>query len=290
MDGVIAADPAWETIPIATGFAKLGNGYAEPKQTSVQVCWDAEALHIGMTCEEPDVASLKPTVRDGGDTWLDDGVEIFLQPTPDGTVTQFVVTAAAARGGYEGAPDFLRYQAAAHTGADFYSLEIRIPFELLHATPAVGDTWRGGFCRNTWVTQSGGDKFTSWPPLQARFLEPERFATISFLGPAPDPAQAARASEQLNRAYRAELTRRLRAVAAQGSEYRPTLIEASQDAGFRERAETLLRRWGELDTVLQLASQASVQDVRGLLKSADALKQESYEVKYAYLIAKVLGD
>jgi len=290
IDGALAGDPGWDCIPVVTGFSKLGDGYTDAKQTSVQACWDEDALYVGVVCEEPDAALMKPSVRDGGDTWLDDGVEIFLQRAPDATVMQFVVTAAAAKGGYEGAPDFLKYQAAAHTGADFYSLEVRIPFELLGSAPKTGDAWRGNFCRNIWATKSGGDKFTCWAPLQAKFNEPQRFATLEFLGPAPEADAAQTLTERLNRPYRADLARRLRAVAATAAEYTPTLTEAAGDRRFGEQARGLLARWEQLTAVLKDAEQTPVAELRSLLRGVEALTQESYDVKYAYLIANVLGD
>ncbi len=290
LDGSLADDPAWEGIPTATGFSKLGDGYTEAKQTSVQACWEKDALYVGVVCEEPDAALMKPTVRDGGDTWLDDGIEVFLQPAEDATVIQFVVTAAAARGGYQGAPDFLRYEAAAHVGADFYGLEIRIPFELVGATPRIGDAWRGDFCRNIWTTKSGGDRFTCWAPLQTQFLEPEHYAAIEFLGTPPPAATAQQLTERLNRPYRADLTRRLRALAATGREYTPTLAEAADDERFGEQARALLARWGELQDVLRGADSTPVGDLRHILQGAQALTQDSYDTKYAYLIANVLGD
>ena len=290
VDGVITGDPAWEPIPAVTGFSKLGDGYTDAKQTYVQACWDDQALYVGVICEEPDMARMQLQVRDGGDTWLDDGVEIFLQPRESRQATQFVVTAGGARGGYEGAPNILQYQAAAHAGEDLYGLEMRIPFELLGEPPELGDRWRGNFCRNIWTTHSGGDKFTTWAPLQRRFLEPEHFATIEFAGPPPDATRAAAIADQLNRRYRADLSRRRQAAAARSGEYRPALTEASGHVRYRSGARQLLRRWRELDRTLERTDTVPVSELRGILKGADALIQDSYDLKYAYLTATVLGD
>jgi hypothetical protein len=290
MDGAIVGDPAWERIPTVTGFSKLGDGFSDAKQTFAQACWDEQALYVGVTCEEPDVASLQLKVRDGGPTWEDDSIEVFIQPGEGRPVTQFVVTAGGARGGFEGSPDFLKYQAAAHRGEDSSSLEIWIPFELLEASPKIGDKWLGNVCRNIWATKSGGDKFTCWAPLQTRFLEPERFATIELLGPPPDAGGVAALEDRLNSRYRADLTRRLKASAARGKEYVPALTEASEREEYRARALELLRRWGELQQLQQQARSAPLPDLRRVIKGADALVEESYNLKYAYLIATVLGD
>jgi len=43
---------------------------------------------------------------------------------------------------------------------------------------ASAEPWRIGICRNTYATKSGGDKYTSWPALDSRFLEPHNFAPL----------------------------------------------------------------------------------------------------------------
>lgn len=290
MDGLVTGDPAWERIPSVTGFSKLGDGYTDAKQTYVQACWDEQAFYVGVICEEPDAARMKLHVSDGGDTWLDDGVEVFLQPRGNRQATQFVVTAGGARGGYEGAPDFLRYQAAARAGRDEYSLEIRIPFELLGASPRAGDRWQGNVCRNIWTTDSGGDKFTSWAPLQQRFLEPEHFALINLLGPAPDAERARAISDRLNRRYRTDLSRRLKVAAACSPDYVPVLAEAADHPRFAPRAVDLRRRWRQLERALRHADSAPLSELRRVLKGADSLAEESEDLKYTYLAAVVLGD
>ena len=138
LDGVVTGDAAWARVPIATGFSVLGGSFSESKQTTVQACWDDEALYVGVVCEEPDIARMKLTVRDGGPGWLDDGLELFLQPRAGGQTYQFITTAGAARTGWEGLPDAFKYQAAAAKGDDSYSLELRLPFDLVTAAPKPG--------------------------------------------------------------------------------------------------------------------------------------------------------
>jgi len=290
VDGNVSDDPAWSNMPAATGFSVLGDGFTVAKQTRFQACWDDSAFYLAVICEEPDVAQMKLQMRDGGDTWLDDGVEVFLQPRSGGQVYQFVVTAGGARGSGEGAPNILKYQAASGAGPGSYALEIRIPYELVGATPKAGDQWWGNVCRNIFTTISGGDKFTSWVPLQRRFLEPERFAAINFRGRAPGADEAAAIGEQLNSRYRADLARRLGAVAAQAEEYMPALAEASTDAGFGPKARELRHQWRKLQLVARDTSRGSVGDLREMLRSADDLLKASCELKYAYLIARLFPD
>jgi len=290
IDGDVAADPAWANIPAVTGFTVLGDGFTVAKQTVAQACWDDQALCVAVTCEEPDVARLTQKMHDGGPFWEEDGVELFFQPGESKPVLQFGITAFGAKGGWEGSPDFTKFQAAGKLGADSYCLEVRLPYGVLNATPQVGDKWLGAFCRNIWTTNSGGDKFTCWPPLKTRFCEPESFATLSFRGPAPEPKRAAQISEQLSRPYRTHLVVRLRAALPLSKGYLPALAEAAADEQFGKQAAELQQRWEEMQRLGKEANTAPILDLRHTTASVDALVKASYDLKYAYLIAKLLRE
>lgn len=290
VDGVVKGDPAWAGIPSMTGFSVLGAGYSHSKQTVAQVCWDDEALYLAVTCEEPDAAQLKPTIRDGGDTWAEDSLEIFLHPLPLPQVYQFGITAGGARGGFEGNPDPTKFQAAAKIGEKQYVIEARFPYSLLKGTPQAGGTWRGNICRNIFTTTSGGDKFTSWAPLQSRFLEPENFAFLKFDAGTPSVAEAAAMTEELNAPYRAVLATQIAEAAALGVDYVDTLKQASEDEKFGERARDLLREWRQIERLNREAQQASILDMRVALMRLQVLNVQSYEVKYQYLIYRLLSQ
>ena len=291
MDGEVRGDPAWSSLPAVTGFSVLGDGYAQAKQTVVQACWDPQSLYVAFVCEEPDVAAMKFSVVDGGDAWLDDGVEIFLQPAgPGGQVYQLVVTARGAKSCGEGAPDFTKVQAAAHTGPDSYSLEIRIPHGVLEAQPKTGHRWRGNFCRNIFTTDSGGDKFTTWAPLTAQFLEPEHFGELVFEAAAPDADTLSTLNRQLNDAYRRHLLKSISVVADRAEEYVGVLNEAAGDPEFGREARDLRRRWRRLQRMVRDADSAPVDELRAAALGAGSLSSASYELKYGYLIHKLLRD
>jgi hypothetical protein len=291
IDGEVQGDAAWQTIPSVTGFHALGGGYTDAKQTTAQAGWDDQALYVAMVCEEPDAAELKPACQDSGWTWGEDSVEIFLQPQPPlGPVYQLGVTAGGARGSGENSPDIAKCQAAAKIGTDSYSLEIRIPYEVLGARPVGGDHWKGAFCRNIFVTTSGGDKFTCWPPLQSRFLEPAHFATLAFLAQTLPRAEAVKRTEELNREYRPGLVKRLHEAAAQREEYKPALETARQDEQFGQEARELLDEWRRIERVDQESDQAPIPEIRQALRKVRALARASYELKYEYLLKKLFSE
>jgi hypothetical protein len=290
IDGDVAGDPAWRNIPAVTGYSVLGDGFTMAKQTTAQASWDDDALYIAVTCEEPDAPNLQMTIKDGGPVWSDDSLEIFVRPGANADVLQFGVTAGGAKGAGAGMPDFTKVQAAAKMGDGFYSIELRLPFDVLRVKekPKVGDVWYGNFCRNIFTTRSGGDKFTSWAPLKRQFLEPENFAAFDLLGPAPDVAEAGKISARLNAPFREKLVGMVAAAAAKSADYAEVLKEAAQDPEYGTRANDLRLRWDRVVRLSRTSSEASVWDLRKALVSLDALVHESYDLKYNYLIAKLL--
>jgi hypothetical protein len=291
IDGEVEGDPVWQHIPGATGFRRLGGGYTEVKQTVARACWDDEAFYVSMVCEEPDAAQLKPTIKDWGETWLEDSVEIFVQPEEKGQVYQFGVTAGGAKGGWEGTPDVARCAAAAKIGTNSYSIEIRIPYEVLKTRrPENGRKWRGTFCRNIFTTKSGGDKFTNWSPLQSRFLEPENFATIVFVGNVLALEEARAVEEEINREYRQVIAAQLREASAEAPEYRKVLQEAAEDPVFGDQARALLRQWWRIDRLSRHSASAPLLDLRNALTQTRAAAAASHELKYRYLIHRLFAD
>lgn len=292
IDGDVTGDPAWQAMPAATGFRVLGGGYAQAKQTTIRMCWSADALILGVVCEEPHAASLKPTAKDGGWTWAEDSIEAFLVPVGGGQAYQIGVTAGGAKGSGEGGPDIARCTAAARILEDAYSLELRIPYGVLAASPpAEGTVWHGTVCRNTQtVTPSGGDKFTCWSPLQARFLEPENFAAIEFHERALTLEEAAAETEALNRPYRDTLTGQLTALARRAEDYREALQGAVGHPRLGSRAQELLAAWQRIEAVDRQAEKAAIRDVRQALLSAGTILHASHETKYAALLEKLVEE
>ncbi len=291
VDGDVEADAAWLTVPAVTGFRVLGGGYTRAKQTVARACWDDEAVYVAFVCEEPDAAALAPSIRDWGPTWSEDSIEVFLQSRDAGPVYQFGVTAGGARGSGESAPDILRCAAAARISADSYSIELRVPYEVLRCErPRAGVTWRGAFCRNIFVTTSGGDKFTDWPALQRRFLEPENFADLVFLEETLDAASATALTDRLSADYRATVLTELRAAAARGDEYEDALRRAAGDKEFAGEARVLLRQWRRIERLDRRADEAPLGEIRKALTTAEGLVAASHELKYDFLIAELFRE
>ena len=283
LDGVVVGDPSWADIPGATGFHRLGADYTVAKQTMAYATWDDTNLYVGIVAEEPDVARLQPQAAEGGFCWTEDGVELWLQPPGRGPL-QFGVTAAGTRCTGEGALGLEGWEAKASHTDEAYSLEVRFSFAFLGATPADGEAWHGNFCRNIFTTDSGGDKYTTWAPLAARFLEPEKFPPLVFRARSLTPQAAREAEAGLNAAYRESLLGGLKTLETEAREYAPILDQAMLDPRYRATAAPLRAAW---ETVLALqrdAATASLSDARDVLGRAERLRTDSYELKYKVLL------
>lgn len=288
VDGKVEGDSAWETAPVVTGFAVLGGSYAATKQTLARLAWDEQALYVAVECEEPDAALLKPRVQDGGSTWREDSIELFFRPTSGGPTYQLGVTAGGAKGSGAGNPDIRGVRAAALIAEDAYSVEVALPWTVLHTTPQAGSVLSFNICRNIFTTRSGGDKFTSWAPLKQQFNEPASFARLLLQAEPGSPAQARVSGEQLNAPYRADLLARLRHLAADYPLYRDTLPRAAGHVKFGKPAAQLQKDWEIILRLSRAGDRAGTLPLREALLKTQVLVLSSYELKFRFLIAELL--
>ena len=292
IDGDVRNDPAWRTVPGLTGFYALGGGYTVSKQSTARIGWTDRALFIAVDCEEPDIGLIDDKRGDGGQLWLDNGVEIFIQLPGSSDAFQFIVNTAGARTVGEGSDKVtLRdWTAAATKGEAFWSVEIEIPFACLGVAPSPGSAWRGAFCRNIWEYKSGGDKFTAWPALLNRFLEPEHFAFLEFRARSLSAGEAAKIAQRLNLPYRQHLLRQIEELARAGREYQEPLALAAHEKAFAAEARALDDAWARLAALAARPASASLPEVRKFIAMAKDLKRRSYELKYRSLIERLLAD
>lgn len=290
VDGEVRNDPAWAFIPAVSGFRVLGGDYAVAKQTTAKVGWTSDALFIAVDCDEPDIALIHDTLKDGDELWKDNGVEIFLEVPGRAGVYQFVVNSIGSHAMGEGTVDVAAWQAAAVKGKDFWSMEARIPFSCLGAPPAPGTAWTGAICRNIWEYASGGDKFTTWPSLQHRFREPGNFATLVFEDKTLPAEEAAQITLRLNLPYRQYLSQQVEDLARSAPEYEGVIAKACADDRFKTEAADLRQTWGQVGDLSRNSAQASLPEMRKFVAQANDLKRRSYELKYRFLIEELLRN
>jgi len=292
IDGEVAGDAGWEAVPGVTGFYVLGDGYTLAKQTTAFACYDDANLYVAMVCEEPDVALVQSVMRDGDGVWAEDSVEIFVEPVVHGPVYQFGISAGGARCGFAAATNDGGWEVAARKTERAYAVEAKFPFSLFASAPPAVAAYHVAFCRNIWVYDSGGDKFTSWPALIRQFNEPTSFATLAFQPGVVSAAQTERIEASLNAAYRESLVQKIAALLPEAQEYLPMLERAAADETSRWRSEgrRIIAQWRRLHRLSANAQQASLAELREAASSSTALRQASYDVAYRYLIDQLLAD
>lgn len=290
LDGKIEGDPGWQGVPVATGFFRLGGGYTAAKQTEVRAAWDGRVIYIGIHCEEPDIAVIEPTGKDGGELWAEDGVEIFVRPEGVAGFHQFIVNTAGARRAAGLSDGTLEWQAAASRSADAYTLEVALPLALFGQPVQAGSVWRGNFCRNIFTTQSGGDRFTTWAPLAASFHEWERFARWHFRAEPPDPAAVRPVEARLNGAYRAHLRAEAARLSRRGNEYLPVLRKAMRVPRFQDQAARLIGEWEEAARLRRMGRLAPAYELRRAVATSERLVERSFALKYDYLFWELFSE
>ncbi len=290
MDGEVARDPAWQSVPGVSGFYRLGFGRTKDKQSLAYAAWDPDNLYVTLVCEEPDIGAIHPLQKEGGDLWLEDSIEIFVLPPKQTSAFHFIVNTAGARRAAEGAEGNYDWQAAVKRGRDEYSVELKLPFAVFEQAPSQGAAWRIAFCRNIFTTTSGGDKFTSWPALQSRFLEPANFARLKFRGAAPGPEKALAEQRKLNAAYRKELLSELESVLAQGDEVARIIEQTQNVAKTASRSATLRRAWNKARRLWRRRETASLAQLREATVAGSSAARALYDLKYEALMEQLFAE
>ena len=202
LDGRIREDTAWADIPEAGDrFIDLKNKKPVSKQTYFRMGYTSQSLFIGVRCEEPDIERIKAELGDTGPLWTEDSVEIFIQPAGRQEYFQFIVNAVGSRYNDTGVRDIgSMFEAQAHVGRDYWSIEVKISLKVFKAVPVKGEKWAINICRNI---LSGGPSHTTWAYLDGVYHEPKNFGKMLFADP-PSRQEGAKAIKQKKTTLKAE--------------------------------------------------------------------------------------
>ena len=287
IDGKVDGDPAWETLPAATGFYRLGGDYTLAKQTVFRMGWDDDALYLAVVCEEPDAAHLKPVGSSGDNLWQEDSVEFFIMRPGQTEIYQFFVGPGGAHTAATGAEGMTGWTAAATVGKTTWSAELRLPWKTLGARPQPGQKCPGTVCRNTLQTKSGGDRFTCWAPLRSGFHEPEHYGHWVFQANVLPAAGVGKVQATTRAAYRASLVNRLESILVQDRRYRPMLRQSRSDTEFGPAARKLSAAWDEIRDVGKQAASAPMVRLRRTLQRTETLLEKTYTHCYTFLMEEL---
>ena len=229
-------DPCWQNLPLMDQFFKYWTPSPEPPplQTAARLCYDDRGLYMGITMYEDQLDKIRATVdsRDNPVTWMDDCVEIMIDPANSGTgYYKFCTNYLAARYDERATNMVLDsgwnvegWQVKTSRGPDAWTIEFFLPWADLDHKPAAGDIWSFDLVRYGWA--SGGFKGVSWS-LGGAGAHPAQFGYLGF-GPFSDST----------------LPRLARAATTTKGQYfrllRPE-VALTYDHGLWQRAD--LRRW-----------------------------------------------
>ena len=235
LDGKVRNDPAWKNVPEATNFIKLRTTSLASKQTSFRMGYSGEGIYIGVECEEPEIKKMKAKFKDMGRLWEEDSIEIFIFPKGAKNFYQFIVSSIGSCWnaiGSGGAPQPLwDWEAKTYKGKDYWSAEIRIPFELFLVIPEEDDIWTGNICRNI---STSGDRTSSWAQMEAHFHEPGNFAKLIFKN-ALLPEEVAKIERNLIKIYLRKEVKRTEKLISNWEKENPLF--------FKEKIRVYLIKW-----------------------------------------------
>lgn len=158
----------------------LTNGKTPKEATDGYLFQDGDNLYVGMKCHEREMDKLCVKVKgDDGSVWTDDSVEIFIDPELGReTYYRLSVNADGVKfdgrmldGAWNG-----DWEAKTFKGADFWSVEMKMPLHCFGVTPATGSVWGVNLCRNNGVV----NEYSNWSPVyDGGFHCPKRFGEMA---------------------------------------------------------------------------------------------------------------
>ncbi|MHB9038696.1 MAG: family 10 glycosylhydrolase [Armatimonadota bacterium] len=175
-------DIAWQAAA-KVQLSYTNTGDVAPVETTAMLTYDDTNLYVAFQAAEQNMGKLKAAVtKRDGPTFYDDSVEVFVDPTnrrrtyyhlsTNTLSTRFDQRVFDAQWNSE-------WQAAAHTGANGYTVEMAIPFSTLGASsPTPGTKWALNLTRNR--TTSGAMEYLAWAVPYGSFHSPDRFGTAVF--------------------------------------------------------------------------------------------------------------
>lgn len=182
-------DACWQSLPVMDQFYKYWSPVPlpPPLKTAARLCYDDRALYMGVTMYEDNLDAIRANVtgRDEPQTWLDDCVEIMIDPHNTGAdYNKFTTNFSAARHDQRSANLVLDdgwsvegWQVATSRGQDAWFIEFAVPWSDLEVHPKAGDIWAFDLVRYGWST--GAFRGVSWS-LGGAGAAPQKFGYLGF--------------------------------------------------------------------------------------------------------------
>ncbi len=175
-------EPAWRNAARIPGLVLVRDGARPLAATQVRLLADPATLYVAFECMEPKIAHLTATVtKDGGLTWKDDCVELFVDPAGAGRdYRQIVVNCLGKQ--FWSATDRkswrARSTAAARIGTDRWTAELAVPLDDLGIRS--GRVFGLNLCRERRPMEAF--ELSAWSPTGGKFGLPGRFGSALIGG------------------------------------------------------------------------------------------------------------
>jgi hypothetical protein len=176
----------WQQATAVSGFTVYGaaNGTPAPVQTSFRALYDEQYLYVGVMCQEPEAATLRPVALPRDSIALFDGevVEVFVDPAHSHDL-YYQVAVGAAGSVYDGRRADRAWdsgtRAAVVVGADSWTVEMAIPWASLGLSPRPGALLGFNVSRQRHVR--GVSQLSMWSWVRG-FHDPERYGHLVLAG------------------------------------------------------------------------------------------------------------
>jgi hypothetical protein len=171
-------DPCWGSGHAISQFVVHGGSKVACQKTRAWIAYDDTALYVAFDCPHPPGATLRAAAdRHDADTWLDDSVEVFLDPNHDHrSYYQYCVNCRGQIRDSRGMDPQWESgaEAAARRSSDAWTVEIKIPYDRLEIGLSAGTTWGINLVRNDRVNR----ETVTWS--LGGFHDPRRFGNVAL--------------------------------------------------------------------------------------------------------------
>ena len=176
-------DAAWEKAALVSGFTYHDRRELVPVQTAFRVVYDAQALYVGVRCEEPlwqKMVPGAPGMRDThGAVFGGEAIELFIDPKHNHSdYYQIAANSDATLFDGKGTDSAWnsRAKVATRISEGGWSLEIALPWTDFEVRPEPGLVIGFNVCRDRNIAP---DKlWSTWAPIAANFHDPLRFGHL----------------------------------------------------------------------------------------------------------------
>ena len=187
LDGKMS-EGEWDRIASTTGFLYTDTSLAA-LQSRVWAAFDEETLYFCFQSSNPGGVKGSTKDHDGLALFVDDAVEVFLQPDIDGPYYQLAANSLDTR--FDSEKQISSWNGEWRTASGVekdkwyvgatWTVEVAIPFATLGIAeaPADGTIWRANLCRD-WTAVENHFRATTWAHVGSMFHNPAKFGELLF--------------------------------------------------------------------------------------------------------------